>query len=204
VDRRQSTWAEEPNPSQKAALALELEKQLAREAKKRQREHAQTAPGRTGTLPEIFPEVSDKGEAREKAAHMLGANPHYITDAKKIERDAPEILEQVKQGTLSIPQAKKVAVLPVAERPAALERIHKKEPEEGSISFRDREAVSWRSEKEGSGTKNDSGKNSKVTPSDCSCGRAVVANLPQQEQGQAREQAPPQGRPLSALRSRGI
>ena len=37
---------------------------------------------------------------------MLGINPHYVTDAKQIERDAPEVLEHVKQGKLSIPQAK--------------------------------------------------------------------------------------------------
>jgi hypothetical protein len=74
-------------------------------------------------VPERFPE-QDKGEARKKAAAMVGANPHYVTDAKKIEQDAPEILEQVKQGKLSIPQAKKVAALPVEDRPAAIERIH--------------------------------------------------------------------------------
>jgi len=32
---------------------------------------------------------------------MVGANPHYVTDAKKIERDTPEILDHVKQGKLS-------------------------------------------------------------------------------------------------------
>jgi hypothetical protein len=47
--------------------------------------------------------------AAEQAAAMVGANPHYVTDAKKIEQDAPEILDQVKQGKLSIPQAKTVA-----------------------------------------------------------------------------------------------
>jgi hypothetical protein len=35
---------------------------------------------------------------------LLGINPHYITDAKKIEQDAPELLAQVTQGTLSIPK----------------------------------------------------------------------------------------------------
>lgn len=84
-------------PSQKAMLPLEIEKQLAVEAKKRQA-HEQTAPGKT--LLEIFPEASDTGEAHEKAAKMVGANPHYVTDAKKIEQDAPEILDHVKQGTL--------------------------------------------------------------------------------------------------------
>ena len=58
---------------------------------------------------EKIPNPSDKGQARDKAAEMVGDNPHYVSDAKKIEQDAPEILEQVKQGSLSIPQAKKVA-----------------------------------------------------------------------------------------------
>jgi hypothetical protein len=91
-------------PSQKAALALEIEKQLAAEAKKRQR---------MGKQKIAYP--SDKGQAREKAAEMVSANPHYVTDAKKIAQDAPEILDQVKHGTLSIPQAKRVAALPAAE-----------------------------------------------------------------------------------------
>jgi hypothetical protein len=69
-------------PSQKGPIGLALEKQLAAEAKKRQA-HGQTAPGKT--LPERFPEASDAGEARSKAAAMLGINPHYITDAEKIE-----------------------------------------------------------------------------------------------------------------------
>jgi len=54
---------------------------------------------------------------------MVGANRHYISDAKQIEKDAPEILDHVKQGKLSIPQAKQVAALPVTQRPAAIERV---------------------------------------------------------------------------------
>jgi hypothetical protein len=106
-----------------------LEKQLAAEAKKRQ------APGRTApgkTLVERFPEASDTGEVREKAAKMVGANPHYVTDAKKIEQDAPEILEQVKQGKLSIPQAKQRTArlytrrsrLPCPEEAEGIKRHH--------------------------------------------------------------------------------
>jgi hypothetical protein len=34
--------------------------------------------------------------AAEQAAAMVGANPHYVTDAKKIEQDAPEIFDYVK------------------------------------------------------------------------------------------------------------
>jgi hypothetical protein len=164
-------------PSQKAALALELEKQLAAEAKKRIR--------LSNASKEKIAD-SDKGQARDKAAAMVGANPHYVSDAKKIEQDAPEILEQVKQGTLSIPQAKKVAALLAENRPAAIERIHKRETEEGGsatdyesvgqrfkpsratqsrsksesgIGFKVGKTVSKRSEEEGSGAEIDFTKN---------------------------------------------
>jgi len=50
-------------------------------------------------LAERFPS-SDFGEARDKAAEKFEANPHYVTDAKQIAKDAPEILEHVKQGKL--------------------------------------------------------------------------------------------------------
>ena len=73
---------------------------------------------------------------------MVGANRQYVSDAKKIEHDAPEVLEHIKQGTLSIPQAKQVAALPVSQRPAAIEQIHRKEPkEEEGLLYRDREIV---------------------------------------------------------------
>jgi hypothetical protein len=106
-------------------VSLELEKQLAAEVKKRRLATQNNNAGRA--VQERIPEQG-KGQARDKAAKMLGANPHYVTDAQKIEHNAPELLEQVKQGTLSIPQAKKVAALPAEERSAAIERIHKKEP----------------------------------------------------------------------------
>jgi hypothetical protein len=43
---------------------------------------------------------------------MVGANPHYVSDAKKIEQDAPELLDEVIRGRLNIPQVKRVAALP--------------------------------------------------------------------------------------------
>jgi hypothetical protein len=101
-------------PSQKAALALELEKQLTVEAKKRQRLN-------NANRQLIAP--SEKGKARDKAAKMLGANHQYVSDAKLIAKKSPEMLEQVKKGTLSIPQAKSIAVLPIDERPAAVETL---------------------------------------------------------------------------------
>jgi hypothetical protein len=68
-------------PSQKAALALELEKQLAIEAKKKEAQ-------RKMTLEKIPKSPLPVVHAAEQAAAMVGANPHYVTDAKKIEQDA--------------------------------------------------------------------------------------------------------------------
>jgi hypothetical protein len=67
---------------------------------------------------EKFPQ-REQGRARDKTAEMVGANPHYVTDAKKIERDALVILDQVKQGKLNIPQAKQVTALSVALSPGS-------------------------------------------------------------------------------------
>jgi hypothetical protein len=119
-------------PSQKAALALEIEKQLAAEAKKRQL--------LSNTSKAILPD-SYKGQARDKAAEMVSASPRYVQDVKQAERDAPEFLEHAKQGKLSIPQAKKVAALPATERAAVIERIRNKKPEEVGYIYRDGQCV---------------------------------------------------------------
>jgi hypothetical protein len=97
-------------PSQKGPLGMELKKQLAAEAKKRRGMRTDLV----ATLP-----LSEFGKAREKAAEMVGASPRYVQDAKQVAQEAPEIFEQVKQGKLNIPQAKKVAALPAEQRPAA-------------------------------------------------------------------------------------
>jgi hypothetical protein len=75
-------------PSQKAALALELEKQLAIEAKKKEAQ-------------------------RKMTLEKIPKSPLPVVHTAAI-------LEHVKQGTLSIPQAKKVAALPAEERPTAI------------------------------------------------------------------------------------
>jgi hypothetical protein len=65
-------------PSQKAALAVEIEKQLAVEAKKRQ---ATSTGGSKPQLQQFFAEA-DKGQARERAAEMVGVSPRYVQDAQ--------------------------------------------------------------------------------------------------------------------------
>jgi hypothetical protein len=97
-------------PSQKGVLALEIEKQLAEAAKLRRRATQINTAGKAVVAK--FPQ-QEQGKARDKAAEMVGANPHYVSDAKQIEQDAPEIPDHVKQGKLSIPQAKRVAALAI-------------------------------------------------------------------------------------------
>ena len=59
--------------SQLAGVALELETLYAIEAKKRQREHAGTAPGRN-SLEVNLPQVNRAPQARDQAATMVGVS----------------------------------------------------------------------------------------------------------------------------------
>lgn len=87
-------------PSQRAACALDVEARYAEQARERQGTRTDL-----GNIPERFPE--SQGDARDKAAAVTGANPHYITDAKAIARADPEMLDAVKFGAKTIPQAKR-------------------------------------------------------------------------------------------------
>jgi hypothetical protein len=118
--------------SQKAVLALEVEKVLAEDAKGRQR----LSPGRGQKGKEIIPDLlgdqitgkqaiagssneserapvpqkvaePDKGQAREKAASIVGTNSRYVSDVKKIAAERPDLVEEIKAGKLTVPEAKK-------------------------------------------------------------------------------------------------
>ena len=92
------------NASQKAMVALDILPLFEKEAKARQRQHGDTAPGR-------LKNTSGKnagtvlGEARQQAAKATGAGNHYISDAKRIAERAPEMLPDIRSGVLSIPEA---------------------------------------------------------------------------------------------------
>ena len=64
---------------------MELEKQLAAEAKKKEAE-------RKSTFQRIEKSSLPVVHAAEQAAKMVGANRQYVSDAKQIAKDAPEIL----------------------------------------------------------------------------------------------------------------
>ncbi len=84
---------------QKAFVALKALPALEAEAKERQ--------GARTDLPEQIPE-GETGDAREKAATAFKVNPHYVSDAKKLEAEEPELAAEIKAGRQTIPGAKRV------------------------------------------------------------------------------------------------
>lgn len=97
----------------KAKVALAVEKIYAAEAKKRQ-------GARTDIKAEL-PE-SSKGQARDKAADAVGVSPRTVSDAKRVyESGNQEIIEAVDKKEMSISKAAKAVAPPKPrkEKPAA-------------------------------------------------------------------------------------
>jgi hypothetical protein len=88
--------------SQRAAIALEAEKLLASEARKRQ---ASSTGGPTPRLVEKLPQAA-KGKARDKAGKLLQVSGRYVQDAKRIAEESPELIAEIKAGRLTISKAK--------------------------------------------------------------------------------------------------
>jgi ribosomal protein L21E len=90
-------------------IALELEKVLAEEAKKRQGERTDLQDNLCQKFDTSFEETDSEGKRRatQQAAKALGTNRQYVSDAKKLQKEAPELLEKVKTGKLTISNAKK-------------------------------------------------------------------------------------------------
>jgi hypothetical protein len=83
--------------SQKALIAVEAEdlmRALAAEAKQRQRMGSETI---------LYPE--QKGKTTDKAAKIFGVNEKYLRDVKRIKKEAPALVEQMRSGAVSVPDA---------------------------------------------------------------------------------------------------
>ncbi|MCA9259660.1 MAG: ParB N-terminal domain-containing protein [Planctomycetales bacterium] len=91
-------------PSQLACKAVEEElPKFEAEAKERQ--------GKRNDLAEHGGTISTKSEndskARDKAAAVVGVNPRYVSDAKRVKEKDPALFERVKAGEVTLPQAKR-------------------------------------------------------------------------------------------------
>lgn len=100
-------------PSQKAMIAADLLPRYEEEARARQ-----VAPLKKGDeLPvPVSPKLDERGRADAKAAEQFGVSRGYVADAKKIATAAPELVEPIKNGAITLQKAK--SELKKRERPA--------------------------------------------------------------------------------------
>jgi hypothetical protein len=102
--------------SQRAVIALQAEKLLASEAKKRQ---ATNTGGPTPQLVEKLPQAA-QGKARDKAGKLLQVSGRYVQDAKKIAEKSPELIAEIKAGRLTVSKAKEQSKKKSRSGPAAV------------------------------------------------------------------------------------
>lgn len=134
-------------PSQRAALAVQLEAALAQETVAR-RAAARSAKGTKGQPAFSNPETeqpiavpttpntvvqftsSQTGKAtdggrrnRDRAAKVFSVSPAYVTDAKAIQKDNPDIFKEMLAGEMSLPQARDTVVAD-AKAKGTLDTLH--------------------------------------------------------------------------------
>jgi cell pole-organizing protein PopZ len=84
-----------------AAVAAELEPHFAADAKRRQ-----ARKPKAKSVQEKVPEQK-RAQAREEAAKSVGVNDRYVSDAKKVKAEAPEVFERLKAGKITLQDAKR-------------------------------------------------------------------------------------------------
>ena len=106
-------------PGQLAIIAQSFEKYESEKAKDRQRlSPGARSPERIGNITkfeatdyakgkERIPYLSsaEKGQSRDKAAAIVGVNPRYVSDAKKLSDKSPDLAAKVFAGETSLPAA---------------------------------------------------------------------------------------------------
>jgi N6-adenosine-specific RNA methylase IME4 len=91
------------NKSQEAMIATTVKPMLAEEARKRQAIF--TGNQYTSGVSELIPE-EQKGRSADKAGELFGVSGRYVSDAEKIKNEAPEYVEPIMQGEMTITRAK--------------------------------------------------------------------------------------------------
>ena len=102
--------------SQRAVIAHDLLPLLEAEAKERQRDG--------GSLAKKLAKHESNGKASQVAARIAKTNSNYVETVKTIGKQAPELLDQVRNGNITVPDAKKLSKLPEADRRGLLARCN--------------------------------------------------------------------------------
>jgi len=87
--------------SQRAMIATDIKPMLEVEARKRQ--------GTRTDLPDISAIVHESyGRSDSKAGNLFGVSGRYVASAEKIKREAPEYVEQIKSGDMTIREVERI------------------------------------------------------------------------------------------------
>ena len=111
--------------SQASMCAQRARKMYDEAAKKRQKEHGSTAPGRKkNTCGEFSTSVEDddSGKSRDQVGEAFGVSGYSVDRAKKVIGDGiPELAEAVDQGKVTVSRAADIAGNPKGEQKQLLE-----------------------------------------------------------------------------------
>ena len=112
----QNLYRRHLSSSPRAVIALDVLPLLEREAKERQR-----AGGRVAKK---FAKLPETGKASEAAARFTHSNSRYVEAVKSIQNEAPELVERIRGGSLSVPDARKLAKKPPTIRATVLRGLN--------------------------------------------------------------------------------
>jgi site-specific DNA-methyltransferase (adenine-specific) len=107
--------------SQRAVVAFSLLPILEADAKQRQR----LSRGRGKKGRRHFTTSSSNGRASDVAASIAKTNAAYVHAVKAIEKRAPELIEEIRAGRLTVPEASDLAKLPKQARSSVLRQAER-------------------------------------------------------------------------------
>ena len=113
--------------SQRAALAVHILPMLEVEARERKRAGGRDLPV---NLPEGQP--AGQGDTRDQAGTLLGVSGKYVSTAKRVRMEDPDVFEHVLSGHLGLEPAQQMLEVPTQDRPEVLRRL----PAEGQAVTR--------------------------------------------------------------------
>lgn len=105
--------------SQRAAVALDLLPMLEKEAKERQRK----SKGRGKKVAQECATADENGKASEVAARVVGGSARYVEMVKEINGKRPDLVDRIRSGELSVPEAQKLAAVRSSNGPKSRVRI---------------------------------------------------------------------------------
>lgn len=109
------------NASQKAMVAVQIEKRLSVVA----RENIRAAGGdrRSSKAGTPFQKVEKPLYAAKQAAKLVGTNTTYVVNAKKVEEQAPDLVPVVIGGVINVVEARQLSKLSHDRRSAVVEKM---------------------------------------------------------------------------------